>query len=79
MTEHNGATIQAAAQVAGEVRTNIRELAGFAVAWPKIAQAVGLPVEVCRCICGLSPTPKPNAKPVLPWTTEARQSRLFDV
>ena len=71
--------MQAAAQVPADVRETVRQLAGFAVAWARIAQAVGLPVEVCRCICGLSPTPKPNAKPVLPWTTEARQSRLFDV
>ena len=78
MSLHTPGTIAAAAQVPGEVRANIRQMAGFAVAWARIAQAVGLPVEVCRCVCGLSPTPKPDAKPALPWTDAARQMRLFD-
>jgi hypothetical protein len=75
--QHSGATIAAAAAVPDEVRANIRELLGFAVAWPKIAAAVGLPVEVCRCLCNLPPSPKPDARPVLPWE-QARQRSLFD-
>ena len=78
MTEHSGATMQAAAQVPGEVKANIRQMAGFAVAWAKIAAAVGLPIEVCRCVCGLSPTPRPEPPAALPWSDEARQRRLFE-
>ena len=78
MSEHTPGTIAAAAAVSPDVRENIRQLSGFAVQWPKIAAAVGLPVEVCRCLCGLSPTPKPDAKPALPWSDAARQLSLFE-
>ncbi len=76
--EHSGATMQAAAQVPADVRETVRQLAGFAVAWARIAQAVGLPVEVCRCVCGLSPTPKSEPPAALPWSNEAQQRRLFE-
>jgi hypothetical protein len=78
VSSHNTATITAAAAVPHEVRANIQQLAGFAVAWPKIAAAVGLPAEVCRCVCGLSPTPKSESPAALPWSDGARQGVLFE-
>ena len=78
MSSHNNATIEAASQVPDEVRVNIRELSGFAVQWEAIAAAVKLPVEVCRAVCGLPPSPAPDAPAALPWECQARQMSLFD-
>ncbi len=78
MSEHSRATIEAAAAVSDEVRANIRELSGCAIAWPRIAAVVKLPVEVCRAVCGLPPSPKPDGRPALPWESAARQRSLFD-
>lgn len=78
MIDHSPATIEAASQVPVGVRANIRELAGCAVAWQRIAAAVKLPVEVCRAVCGLPPSPAPDAPAALPWECQARQMSLFD-
>jgi hypothetical protein len=78
VTEHSRTTIDAAAAVPPDVRENIRQLSGCAIAWPQISRAVRLPVEVCRCLCNLPPSPKPDAKPALPWSDAARQGRLFN-
>jgi hypothetical protein len=70
--------MQAAAAVPADVRENVRQLSGCAIGWPQISRAVGLPVEVCRAVCGLPPLPAPSGKPVLPWESAARQMSLFD-
>jgi hypothetical protein len=78
VSSHTPETVAAAAQVSPDVQENVRQLMGCAIAWPRIAAAVGLEIEVCRCLCNLPPSPKPDAPAVLPWESASRQKSLFD-
>ncbi len=78
MIDHSPATIEAAAAVSPDVQENIRQLVGCAIAWPRIAVAVGLPEAVVRCIAGRGPERPPAPSPPLPWHAAERQLSLFE-
>ncbi len=56
----------------------VRQMRGFAVPWEVVAARLQRSVDECRAAIGLPPTAKPDAKPVLPWESAARQLNLFD-
>jgi hypothetical protein len=78
VSSHTPETIAAASQVPADVRENIRQLVGCAIAWPRIAVAVGLPEAVVRCIAGRGPERPPAPSPPLPWHAPERQLSLFE-